>query len=434
MHLISLGGGNMQIADIIQDSIDFIENNLKSDITLSELSTSAGYSKYHFSRIFKSLTGLSVMEYVNRRKLIHSSFEISKGAKVIDIALSYGFDTGTGFYKAFKKEFGCSPTDFIKKHIACKPYKINLLQEEHIMITHKKLTMVLKSWNLHNAQISDYYHINTLRRSENIWLIDNKYFLKVTTNPMTIKNQAEIYKILQNSKILTASPIKTVNGDLYFTDDELYFTLTEKINAEPLKSTDFYNNNKLCFEVGTAIGQLHKTLAKQDIICDEHCIISEAICCLDNAKQIAELSTSFCLKLKSELEIFEGKLPSQIIHRDLNPENILISENNYGFIDFDITEKNIRIFDICYCATAMLSETFNSESYDNDKWGDILDNLVKGYDDVIQITPYEKHAIPYVICSIQIICINYFSKFDKYKELTQTNIKILEYIIAKFFQ
>ncbi len=424
----------MQIVDTIQNSIDFIENNLKSDITLTELSNNAGYSKYHYSRIFKSLTGLSVIEYVNRRKLIHAAFEISNGKKVIDTALTYGFDTGAGFYKAFRKEFGCSPTDFINNHIACKPYKINLLQEEHIVITHKKLKQVLKNWDLHNSEISDYYHINTDKRSENIWLIDNKYFLKVTTNLSALTNQFTISKMLCNSQIITAQPIKTINGDLYFTDKELYFTLTEKINAKPLKSIDFYNNHSLCFEVGTAIGKLHQAFLNQNSICDENCVVADAISCIDNVKAITNLPSSFYSNLKLLFEGLISKLPTQTIHRDLNPENILTNENGYGFVDFDIAEKNIRIFDICYCATAILSETFNNTNCDHEKWFDILKSLVNGYDNIIKLTQQEKQAIPYIICAIQMICINYFSKQEKYKDLTHTNIKILEFLIAKIFQ
>lgn len=424
----------MQLISIIQNSIDYIESNLKSDLSLEELASNAGYSKYHFARMFKSFTGLAVMEYINRRILIHSAFEISNGAKVIDVAYDYGFNTRAGFYKAFKKQFGCSPTDFINMHIADKPYKINLLQEEHIMISHKKLNMVLSHWNLQETKISDYYHINTSKRSENIWLIDDKYFLKAVTNFSTLEKQETIYEILNNSNIISASVVKNIDGNSYYTDGELYFILTKKIDAKPLKSTDFYGNKKLCYDVGKAIGRLHKALSEQSIICKEHSIISDAINCLDSIKQMAELSDEFCSKLKSELNNFNTKLPVQTIHRDLNPENILINNSKYGFVDFDITEKNVRLLDICYCATAILSETFDNNICNNDEWIDILNILISGYDNIIPLTAYEKQAIPYIICSTQIVCINYFSKFEKYKELTKTNIKILEYIITKFFQ
>lgn len=419
----------MQIVDIVQVSIDYIENNLKTDITVDELASVAGYSKYHYSRIFKSLTGLSVMEYINRRRLIHSAFEISNGGKVIDTALVYGFETNAGYYKAFVKEFGCSPTEFINNHIASKPCPIKLVQEEHIMITHKKLKKVLASWDMSDSVIKDYYHINTDKKSENIWIVDNDFFLKVTTNKMALEKQFSISKTLNNHHILTAMPIKNTDNKLFFTDGELYFWLSKRIDANPLKSTDFYGDDQLCFEVGKAIGTLDLVLLQRDeLICNDSDIAKNVINKIDSVKVLANLTDDFCDKLKDKLNVI-STLPTQIIHRDLNPENILMNNNQFGFVDFEILERNIRIFDICYCATAILSETFKNVNCDNSKWFDILDNLIEGYDSVINLSNKEKQAIPYIIYAIQIICIDYFSKYEKYNELTKTNIDMLKFIL-----
>lgn len=81
------------------------------------------------------------------------------------------------------------------------------------------------------------------------------------------------------------------------------------------------------------------------------------------------------------------------------------------------------------CATAILSETFKNVNCDNSKWFDILDNLIEGYDSVINLSNKEKQAIPYIIYAIQIICIDCFSKYEKYNELTKTNIDMLKFIL-----
>ena len=99
-----------------------------------------------------------------------------------------------------------------------------------------------------------------------------------------------------------------------------------------------------------------------------------------------------------------------------------------GFVDFDLTEVNVRVFDICYCATAILSECFNNQI--NFKvWQEILDNLIKGYNRIDNLSKDEIKAIPYVICSVEIICIAYFSKYDKFEELTERNINMLKWLI-----
>lgn len=101
-----------------------------------------------------------------------------------------------------------------------------------------------------------------------------------------------------------------------------------------------------------------------------------------------------------------------------------------GFIQFELSERNIRIFDPCYAATAILSECFEENS--NIKffnWIDLYKNIIKGYDNVAKLSKTEKKALPYVIISIQMICVAYFSDTEKYAELAKINKNILELLV-----
>ena len=124
--------------EIIQKSINYIEDNLKSEFTVEELSEMAGFSLFHFYRLFHTAVGMPVMQYVVRRRLLHGIYEIGSGRQMVDVALDYGFSTYAGFYKAFLREFGCTPAHFTKLYKVKKPYRIHLFEEEHIMVTHKK--------------------------------------------------------------------------------------------------------------------------------------------------------------------------------------------------------------------------------------------------------------------------------------------------------
>ena len=131
--------------EIIQDSIDYIEDNLKTELSAQELSDKAGFSLFHYYRVFQTAVGLPVMQYVLRRRLLNAIYEISLGGKMIDVALQYGFETHGGFYKAFVREFGCTPARYLKQYKAKKPYRINIFKEEHVMVSHKKATEILKN-------------------------------------------------------------------------------------------------------------------------------------------------------------------------------------------------------------------------------------------------------------------------------------------------
>lgn len=93
----------------ILKSLQYIEQNLENNITISEIANAAGYSKAYFSRYFRAEMQMSVMEYVKKRRLIKASDAILNGEKIIDAALQFCWQTPSGFTKAFKKEFSFSP-------------------------------------------------------------------------------------------------------------------------------------------------------------------------------------------------------------------------------------------------------------------------------------------------------------------------------------
>lgn len=99
----------MKYDKVIFSCIQYIENNITEKLTAECIAHEMGYSVYHFLRIFKEQTGISLMEYVKDRKLFSAASEIVYGRKIIDIAVEYGYETHSGFTKAFRKKYGFSP-------------------------------------------------------------------------------------------------------------------------------------------------------------------------------------------------------------------------------------------------------------------------------------------------------------------------------------
>jgi AraC family transcriptional regulator len=99
----------------IEKSIKFMEDHMKENVTIEEIASQSGYSLYHFCRVFNLCMGVSVMEYIRARRLSLAATELSKGRKVIDIAVDYGFETSGGFTKAFRKAFGYTPTQYVER-------------------------------------------------------------------------------------------------------------------------------------------------------------------------------------------------------------------------------------------------------------------------------------------------------------------------------
>ena len=90
----------------------YIEQNYNDNLTLEELSKIASFSKYHFHRIFKSIVGENLSDYIRRVRLQSTTLKFKTNQKITEIALSSGYETNASFSKAFKKHFGITPKEF----------------------------------------------------------------------------------------------------------------------------------------------------------------------------------------------------------------------------------------------------------------------------------------------------------------------------------
>lgn len=90
----------------------YIEQNYASELTLEELSSVAGFSKYHFHRIFKSVIGESLGDFIRRTRLAKTSMKFKTDETITKIAMESGYETSASFAKAFKKHFGITPREF----------------------------------------------------------------------------------------------------------------------------------------------------------------------------------------------------------------------------------------------------------------------------------------------------------------------------------
>ncbi len=104
--------------ETILEAINFIEKNLKEEITVPDIAREIQYSVYHFSRLFHGITGHSPKDYILRRRLTEAAMEIlNSDKKIIDIAFDYVFNDHETFTRAFRKMYGINPSQ-IRKNIS----------------------------------------------------------------------------------------------------------------------------------------------------------------------------------------------------------------------------------------------------------------------------------------------------------------------------
>lgn len=106
----------------IGKSVEHIKDNYKSRISLQEISDVAGLSKYHFTRAFKKVMGISFSDYLNHLRVKKSEETLlSLEINISEVAYSVGFNSLRQYERAFKKTVGITPLDFRKEKKSTPP-------------------------------------------------------------------------------------------------------------------------------------------------------------------------------------------------------------------------------------------------------------------------------------------------------------------------
>lgn len=113
----------------IENMVEWVEKNIENEPTLERMAADMGYSKFYCSAKFHEHVGISYKEYVLKRKLaLAAELLIKTDERMIDIAVRYGFSSHEAFTRAFRKNYGYSPSHF----------RINRLS----VLSHEKVNVV----------------------------------------------------------------------------------------------------------------------------------------------------------------------------------------------------------------------------------------------------------------------------------------------------
>lgn len=113
----------MDMLKQLNDAIAYIESNLCDVMDMDRLSQIACVSKDSFIRFFSYMTGMTLNEYIRRRRLTLAAYELQNSdSKVIDVAEKYGWDSADAFTKSFTRQHGITPTQARDMHTSLKIY------------------------------------------------------------------------------------------------------------------------------------------------------------------------------------------------------------------------------------------------------------------------------------------------------------------------
>lgn len=120
----------MEWVEAVSEAIEYIENNITEDISVGDVAKHVSISTFYFQKGFRLLCGYTVAEYIRNRRLALAAGELAAGsAKVIDVAMKYGYDSPDSFTKAFSRFHGVTPKEVQRNETMIKsfaPLKIEL--------------------------------------------------------------------------------------------------------------------------------------------------------------------------------------------------------------------------------------------------------------------------------------------------------------------
>ena len=112
----------MEWIERLNATMIYIEERLTDNIDYDEIARIACCSAYHYQRMFGYMAGVTLAEYIKRRRMSAAAADLGKGGKVMDVALAYGYESPTAFNRAFRSVHGVAPSLAKQNGVSLKIY------------------------------------------------------------------------------------------------------------------------------------------------------------------------------------------------------------------------------------------------------------------------------------------------------------------------
>lgn len=419
----------------MQRILDLIEETLDADLSPQELAEQSGYSLWHFLHLFTQEVGMPLQRYRMRRRLAHAIWHVSLGMRVTDAALRWGFDTHSGFFRAFRREYGMAPMAYLRTHRVHAPSVPVLKEEVFKMLNRETCQAALAHWGAEYAALplTPVTYPDAGEISESAMYVGDAYVLKAYQDEPACRLATQLAEALHAQGVPSARviPLPDGRGALPFPDG-LWTTLCHRVPGKPMRAFELIRAPREGgLRIGAALARLHQATRALDgaAYADDEPYADHVLnWALPRARDV--LPACFPADYPQRVEALR-ELPVALIHRDPNPSNLIDCGEQVGFIDFDLSRRFVRIFDPCYAITAVLSETFEHDDLPwQENWPVFCRAVLEGYDRVSPLTEAERQAVPTMLIGNELLCLAAFAGSSKFRDVFEVNLRMLPWMIG----
>lgn len=302
----------------------------------------------------------------------------------------------------------------------------------------REIREILTNWDIpQDLTIGDVLIMDGTRVTDHMYRIGPELVLRRGPKHQMLKDM-RITNALAEVGFAASKFIAAKCGADYIEREADVYVLSHRLPGGSLPKADRFGDNRYDFgyKYGQSLAKLHIALKKVDPnIVQEEANLYKSVTewALPNVQKQNQqwnmgLTDEFFEDYILEFGKLFDKLPKQLIHRNPCPCYVFFHNGEVsGFADFDFAEKNIRLWDVCYCSTGLLSESRGVDNIE-EKWSKVLEGILHGYNSVSPFTPEEKQAVYYVLCSIEMFCIAYLANMEEFEPLNKNNRTMLQYI------
>ncbi|MCI8801416.1 MAG: phosphotransferase [Lachnospiraceae bacterium] len=284
------------------------------------------------------------------------------------------------------------------------------------------ITKILFHWGVEKSEVKQIYRT--------AWQVGEQYVLKEYQNQKTLERNLKILQILDGMNVPVGKIVPACDNRQYISLEDSFYFLAERLPGKHI--SHFGNDTDLAFAMGEIIADLHMAFRKCEDVEGlwDNSLLDEMNGWVKSSLEKTDwkyISREAYEKTTEQLAMVYDSLPVQLIHRDVHFGNFLFENGRFsGYIDFDLSQRNIRIFDICYFLMGLLCEEEKAD-FSEEMWFLFLENVFAGYESRLELSEMEKRAVPYVMECIELLFVAYFER-EKDVHCAENAFQLYEFV------